>query len=53
MECKETEHLRAITRGHKTFGEKWLFGLLFSHQSSLYLDNEEAPKPQRFTPQPL
>ena len=32
------------TRGHKTLGAKWLFEPRFSHQSSLYLDSEVAPK---------
>jgi hypothetical protein len=32
------------TRGHKTLGKKWLFEPQFSHQSSLYLDSEVAPK---------
>jgi len=41
----------AHTRGHKTLGAKWLFDPRYSHQSTLYLDSEEAPKPQRFIPQ--
>ena len=39
-----------LTRGHKTLGAKWLFEPWFSHQQSLCLDNELAPKPQRFIP---
>jgi hypothetical protein len=37
-----------LTRGHKTLGAKWLFDPLFSHQSSLYLDREVAPKTPTF-----
>ncbi len=39
---------RPITRGHKTLGAKWLFEPQFSHQSSLYLDSEVAPKSPTF-----
>ena len=38
----------AITRGHKTLGARWLFKLRNSHQSSLYLDSEVAPKSPTF-----
>jgi hypothetical protein len=37
-----------LTRGHKTLGAKWLFEHQFSHQSSLYLDSEVAPKSPTF-----
>jgi len=33
----------AVTNGHKTLGALWLFELLFSHRSSLYLVSEVAP----------
>ena len=36
------------TRGHKTLGAKWIFEPWFSHQSSLYLDSEVAPKSPTF-----
>jgi len=36
------------TRGHKTLVTKWLSLYWFSHQQSLYLDNEVAPKPPTF-----
>ena len=39
---------QAVTRGHKTLGARWLFELRFSHQSSLYLDSEVAPKTPTF-----
>lgn len=43
-----------LTRGHKTLGANLLFGLLFSHQSSLYLDSEVAPQSPTFhTANPL
>ena len=37
-----------LTRGHKTLGAKWLFEPRFSHQSSLCLDTEVAPKSPTF-----
>jgi len=37
-----------VTRGLKTLGACWLYGLLFSHQSSLYLDSEVTPKSPTF-----
>jgi hypothetical protein len=36
------------TRGHKTLGAEGLFELWFSHQRSLYLDSEVAPKSPTF-----
>jgi hypothetical protein len=37
-----------LTRGHKTLGDKWLVESLFSHQGSLCLDSEVAPKSPTF-----
>jgi len=39
---------QAVTRGHKTLGAMWLLELQLSHQSSLYLDSEVAPKSPTF-----
>jgi hypothetical protein len=42
------KEILAVTRGHKTLGAKWLFIPWFSHHSSLYFDNEIAPKTPTF-----
>jgi hypothetical protein len=39
---------QAVTRGNKTLGAKWLFELLFSHQTLLYPDSEATPKSPTF-----
>jgi len=44
----EMNKAQQVTRGHKTLGAKWLFEIRFSHQSSLYLDSEVAPKSPTF-----
>ncbi len=41
----ELKNGQLVTSGHKTLGAKWLFEPLFSHQRSVYLDSEVAPKP--------
>jgi hypothetical protein len=39
---------QATTSGHKTLGNNRLYKLLFSHQSSLCLDSDIAPRPPTF-----
>jgi len=42
------ENSQCLTCGHKTLGVWWLVELPFSHQGSLYLVREVAPKPPTF-----
>ena len=42
---------QAITCGHKTFGVKWLFEHLATHQLYTTVDTNAARSPKRFIPQ--
>lgn len=48
MKLDLKEDKRALTRGHKTLGAKWLFEPRFSHQGLLYLASEVAPNSPTF-----
>ena len=41
---------RPITRGHKTWGAKWLFEHSNTHQLLVSVDKNAARSPKRFIP---